>query len=227
LRKGLGWAPAFVAGFAAGASGTVAVALLLYTGEGLLRSLTLIVAIELGAFGMGLGTGAPPEEWNEAVESLRKRWLLALISFAAAALFVFAWTLLAGFGALPLTQALGLALLGGLPLYSCGRLVRAIGAVRMIAGHKGESATASLGAAAGVLVTGLGALSGVGVPSFVLFLLVMLSGAALLQGWVLEPFDGAIRVVEGSVAVTGETESGRPEAYDTARAEVPEMPETQ
>ena len=226
LRKGLGWAPAFVAGFAAGASATVAVALLLYTGEGLLRSLTLIIAIELGAFGLGLGTGAPRQEWNEAVESLRKRWLLALISFAAAALFAFTWTLLAGFGALPFTQALGLALLGGLPLYSCGRLVRAISAVRMMAGHKGESATASLGAAVGVLVTGLGALSGVGVPSFVLFLLVMLSGAALLQGWVLEPLDEDSRVVEGCVAMTDETEPGRPEGSDIAGSEVPEVHKT-
>ena len=112
LRKGLGWAPAFVAGFAAGASGTVAVALLLYTGEGLLRSLTLIVAIELGAFGLGLGVGGTPNDWSHAVESLRRRWLSALVAFLAGAGFALAWVLFAGFGALPMTQALGLALLG-------------------------------------------------------------------------------------------------------------------
>ena len=193
LRKGLGWAPAFVAGFAAGSSGTVAVALLLYSGEGLLRSLTLIAAIELGAFGLGLGMSGPPRKWSHAVESLRRRWLFALVAFLAAAGFALAWALFAGFGASPMTQALGLALLAGLPLYACGRLLRGISAVRMMAGLTGDGALASLGAAAGVLVTGLGALSGVGAPSFVLFLLVILSGAALLQGWVPEAHRGAYR----------------------------------
>ena len=187
LRAVLGWAPAFVAGFAAGASGTVAVALLLYAGEGLLRSLTLIVAIELGAFGLGLGMDRPPDAWSAAVESLRRRWLFALMTFLAAAGFALAWVLFSGFEATRMTQGLGLALLAGLPLYASGRLLRGIGAVRMMAGATGDGALASLGAAAGVLVTGLGALSGFGVPSFVLFLLVMLSGAALLQGRVLKP----------------------------------------
>ncbi len=116
MRKGFGWAPAFVVGFGAGASGTVAVALLLYSGEGLLRSLALIVAIQLGAFGLGLGVGGQPSEWSEALESLRGRWLFVLIAFLGATGFVLAWDFFAGFGASPLTQALGLALLAGLPL---------------------------------------------------------------------------------------------------------------
>ena len=65
-----------------------------------------------------------------------------------------------------------------------------------MAGLRGDGALASLGAAVAVLVTGLGALSGVGVPSFVFFLLVVLSGAALLQGWVLKPMEESIRTVE-------------------------------
>jgi hypothetical protein len=197
----MAWAPAFVAGFAAGAAGTVAVALLLYSGEGLLRSLTVIVGIELGAFGLGLGVSAPPREWSRALESLRRRWLSALIAFLAAAGFALAWALYAGFGASPMTQALGLALLAALPLYACGRLLRGISTVRMLAGLTGDGAVASLGAAAGVLVTGLGALSGVGVPSFVLFLLVILSGAALLQGWVLESVEEGFGPVDVDVDV--------------------------
>ena len=196
MRNGLGGAPAFVTGFAAGASGTVAVALLLYSGEGLLRSLTLIVAIELGAFGVGLGMSERPREWSNAVESLRRRWLSALVAFLAAAGFALAWTFFAGFGASPMTQALGLALLAGLPLYAAGRLLRGISTVRMMAGVTGDGALASLGAGGGVLVTGIGALSGVGVPSFALFLLVILSGAALLQGWVLKPPERSIAAVE-------------------------------
>ena len=196
LRNALGGAPAFVTGFAAGASGTVAVALLLYSGEGLLRSLTLIVAIELGAFGVGLGMSSPPREWSNAVESLRRRWLSALLAFLGAAGFALAWAFFAGFGASPVTQALGLALLAGLPLYAGGRLLRGISTVRMMAGLTGDGALASLGAAGGVLVTGVGALSGVGVPSFALFLLVILSGTASLQGWVLKPLEESIAAVE-------------------------------
>ena len=212
LRKGLGWAPAFVVGFGAGASGTVAVALLLYSGEGLLRSLALIVAIELGAFSLGLGMRGPPNEWNHALESLRRRWFFVLVTFLAAAGFTLAWALFAGFGASPMTQALGLALLAGLPLYACGRLLKGINAVRMMAGLTGDGAFASLGAAAGVLVTGLGALSGVGVPSFVLFLIVILSGTARLQGWVLKP-------IEESVGAAEVTESDPSEALNTAGPE--------
>jgi hypothetical protein len=199
LRKGLGWAPGFLAGLAAGAMATVAVSLLLYSGQGLLRSLTLIVATELGAFGLGLGTSAPPTDWDDAVESLRKRWRFVLVTFLAAATFALSWALFEGFGASPMTQALGLALLGGLPLYACGHLLRGISVVRMMAGRTGDGAYASVGAAVGVLVPGLGALSGIGVPSFVLFLLVILSGAALLQGWVLTPLEESLTPVGESL----------------------------
>ncbi len=96
MRKGFGWAPAFVVGFGAGASGTVAVALLLYSGEGLLRSLALIVAIQLGAFGLGLGVGGQPSEWSDALESLRGRWLFVLMAFLGATGFVFAWDFFCG-----------------------------------------------------------------------------------------------------------------------------------
>lgn len=214
LRKGLGWAPAFVAGIAAGASGTVSVALLLYSGEGMLRSLTLIVAIALGAFGLGLGLGKPPGVWSHAVESLRRRWLFALVAFLASAGFALAWVMFAGFGGSPIAQSLGLALLAGLPLYACGRLLRGISAVRMMVGLTGDGAFASLGAAAGVLVTGLGALSGVGVPSFALFLLVILSGTALLQGWVLKPIEEGLRAADVA----------EPDPSETLHALGPETP---
>ncbi len=112
-----------------------------------------------------------------------------------------------------MTQGLGLALLAGLPLYACGRLLRGISAVRMMAGLTGRGAFASLGAAAGVLVTGLGVSSGVGVPSFVLFLLVILSGAARLQGWVLKPIEESVEAVE--VAASGPSEAFHPVGPET------------
>jgi len=222
LRKDLGWAPTFVTGFAAGATGTVAVALLLYSGAGLLRSLTLIVAIELGAFGLGLGVSGRAKEWSHAVESLRRRWLSALLAFLAAAGFVLAWVFFAGFGASPLTQAFGLALLAGLPLYACGSLLRGISEVRMMAGLTSDGSLAALGAAAGVLVTGLGALSSVGVPSFAFFLLVILSGAALLQGWVLTSIEESMERLEVADSGGAPEPTASSEASGTLRAGEPE-----
>ena len=72
----------------------------------------------------------------------------------------------------------------------------------------------SLGAAAGVVVTGLGALSRVGVPSFVLFLIVILSGTARLQGWGLKPMEENVGAVEV-------TESDPSEALNAAGPETP------
>ena len=114
----------------------------------MLRSLALIVATELGAFGLGLSTGGRSSEWNEALESLRGRWFFVLVAFLAAAGFTLAWDFFEGFGASAMTQALGLALLAGLPLYACGRLLRGINAVRTMTGLTGDGAVAALGAAA-------------------------------------------------------------------------------
>ena len=84
------------------------------------------------------------------------------------------------------TQALGLTLLAGLPLYACGRLLSAISMVWIADGRPMGGAVAALGAALGVLVTGLSGLSRLGAPSLLLFLLIVLSGTALLQGSMLE-----------------------------------------
>ena len=185
MRARLAWVPSFVVGAAAATAAAVAVALLLYSGEGMLRSLTLIVAVELVALGAGLAD-PPVAEWPGVVESLRRRWLSVLITFLAASVFTVAWTSGEGFGAGATTQALGLALLAGLPLYACGRLLAAISTVWIADGPPRAGAVAALGAALGVLATGLSGLSRLGAPSLLLFFLIVLSGTALLQGWILE-----------------------------------------
>ena len=204
MKDRLHWVPSFVTGAASAATATVAVALLLYSGEGMLRSLILIVAFELAALGLGLGLGvAVPTTRAEALVSLRRRWLSVLVAFLAASIFVLAWLFKAGFGARAGTQALGLALLAGLPLYTGGQLLAAISADGSGRGGGGVSgggagsagAFATLGACAGVLVTGLSGLGRVGVPSLMFFMLMALSGAALVQGWLLRD--------EASPAVVG------------------------
>ena len=198
MKDRLHWVPSFVTGAALATTATVAVALLLYSGEGMLKSLILIVAFELGALGLGLGITVPTTR-GEALVSLRRRWLSVLVAFLAASIFVLAWLFKAGFGARAGTQALGLALLAGLPLYMGGQLLAAISADESGRGGGGVGAFATLGACAGVLVTGLSGLGRVGVPSLMFFMLMALSGAALVQGWLLRD--------EASPAVVGR-ESG-------------------
>ena len=186
MKDRLHWIPSFVTGAASATTATVAVALLLYSGEGMLKSLVLIVAFELGALGLGLGFGvAVPTTRAEALVSLRRRWLSVLVAFLAASIFVLAWLFKAGVGARAGTQALGLALLAGLPLYAGGQLLAAISADGSGRGGGRVGAFATLGASAGVLVTGLSGLGRVGVPSLMFFMLMALSGAALVQGWLL------------------------------------------
>lgn len=185
MKVRLQWVPPFVVGAAAATVASIAVALLLYGGEGMLRSLTLIVATELAAFGIGLA--APPTvEWPGVVDSLRRRWVLMLVAFVAATVFTLGWTLWDAFDARPSSQAVGLALLAGLPLYASGYLLVAIAAAPVGEARQRIGAFAAFGAAAGVLMTGLSGLARVGAPSLLLFLLVVLSGAALVQGSVLE-----------------------------------------
>ncbi len=198
MKDRLHWVPSFVTGAALATTATVAVALLLYSGEGMLKSQILIVAFELGALGLGLGITVPTTR-GEALVSLRRRWLSVLVAFLAASIFVLAWLFKAGFGARAGTQALGLALLAGLPLYMGGQLLVAISADESGRGGGGVGAFATLGACAGVLVTGLSGLGRVGVPSLMFFMLMALSGAALVQGWLLRD--------EASPAVVGR-ESG-------------------
>ncbi len=189
MRARLVWIPSFVVGAAAATAGVVAVALLLYAGEGMLRSLTLIVAVELVALGIGLAGPPAGEHWSGAVEALRRRWLSVLVSFLVASVFTVTWTFGDGFGADARMQALGLALLGGLPLYACGRLLAAIYTMSMVStigGRANSGAPAALGAALGVLVTGSSGLSRLGAPSLLLFFLIVLSGTALMQGAILE-----------------------------------------
>ena len=161
-------------------------ALLLFTGQGMLRSLTLIAAVELMSFGIGL-SARPSSEGPGAVRSLRRRWLAVLVAFAAASTLVVAWTLGEGLGGGASTQAFGLAFVAALPLYACGRLLAAISTVRITRQRGIEpGAVAALGGALGVLVAGSSGLARLGAPSLMLFLLMALSGAALMHGWILE-----------------------------------------
>ncbi len=100
------WIPPFVIGLAAATAGEVAVGLLLYSGEGWRRALTIILATEIGALGLGL-MAAPDLNHPNLVDALRRRWMVCLMVFMVAAGFATLWTLRPGAAATAVSQALG------------------------------------------------------------------------------------------------------------------------
>lgn len=183
----LRWVPAFLVGLCAATAAEVAVGLLLYSGPGLVRSLTTVLTVEAAAFGVGLWTAPGPRP--ELPGSLRRRWLLCLVAFLAATVFTAFWSVVQVMGGGGLGQGLGLALVGGLPLYACGGVLGGMAAANVgdpSGGRTPTGAPAFLGAAAGAGVTGISLLHVLTPASLLLVCLVLLSAAGLVHGTVLD-----------------------------------------
>jgi MFS family permease len=179
----LSWIPPFVVGLSAAVASEVAVGLLLYVTPGFLRALTLILAVLLGSFALGLWTA--PHSDERLTERLRRRWLLVMFAFAGGSLVSGVWSVQGGLAGSATTQGVGLALLAALPLYSCGALLGGMSAPRLshVRGPVGSSAAA--GAALGTVLAGY-VLAALLLPvSIYAFCLVLLSGAAVVHGWVI------------------------------------------
>jgi len=177
------WLPALLVGLCAATAAEVAVASLLYSGPGLLRSLTVVLAVEAAALGAGLWTA--PGRRPDLMEALRRRWILGLGSFLVATLFSGFWSFVTAVGGTALGQGLGLALLAALPMYAVGGILgalgtaaetEAVGSARVVAGP------AALGAALGFAVTGAFLPQTFSPASLLLASLVLLSGAGVVYG---------------------------------------------
>jgi hypothetical protein len=187
VRGVLGRVPPFLAGAAGAVALETSAGLLLYTDQGLLPALTLVLTVEVGALGLGLWSGHVGLG-KGAVEQVRGRWLLALVVFSLGAVFSLGLGLQQGAPATAGTQGLGLAFLGGLPLFSVGSLLGAMARRDDlgIAAVSTVGAPAVLGAAVGFLLAGAVLLPNAAPHTIYLACLVALSGGALLQGWVLD-----------------------------------------
>ncbi len=189
----LGWAPAFVVGICAASVAEVALGLLLYTGPGLVRSITTILGVEAAALAVGLWSAPGPRP--DLVDALRRRWMLCLLAFLVATVFAAFWTFLADFGGTALGQGLGLSLMAGLPLYACGGVLGGMGAAMggtQDARPGSVGAPAFLGGAAGIVATGV-FLPRVPTPASLLMVcLVLLSAGGLVFGFIL---DSRLRVL--------------------------------
>ncbi len=177
--------PAFLVGVAAATAAEVSASLLLYSGPGLIRSLTTILAVEAAGFGLGLASAPRPHP--RIVDSLRRRWLLCLVLFLGATLYSATWSLTEGVGQAALSQGLGLAFLGALPLYGCGLVLGTMSSVDEGARARlGSGAAAALGAAMGFVLTGLALPRILAPASLFLGSLVFLSAAGLFYGALLD-----------------------------------------
>lgn len=181
----LAWLPPFLVGGSAAVAAETCTGLLLYSGGGFLRALTLILATLLGALALGLWSAPDPGETG-MVETLRRQWLIVLVAFTLAAATAGAWSIFGGLSADVLTRSIALALLGAIPLYATGALLGTMAAHRSGLGLRGPGSAAAAGAALGAVGAGLFLVRAVVPVATHIFILVALSGGALVHGRVLD-----------------------------------------
>ena len=180
------WIPPLFVGASAAIAAEVALSLLLYGGPGLVRSLTTILGVEGFAFAAGLWSAPGPG--RDLIDRVRRRWSLGLIAFLMAAAYGSAWTFVSPLGEGRLGQALGLVVMGAVPLYAMGSVLGGMSsaAVTDEGGRlSGPGAAAAAGAALGFVLTGL-LLPRVPMPGTMLVgCLLLLSVGGLIYGSVL------------------------------------------
>jgi spermidine synthase len=187
IRVLLGAIPPLLVGASVAGAAEMSAGLLLYSTDGFLPALTLILTVETGALALGLWSGTL-QLGEGVVEQVRRRWLFALLSFARAAGVSAGMTLVEELLTGGIGQGLGLAFLGSLPLFALGSLLGAMarpgGAEMLPAASVGVPSVAGL--ALGFLLTGGILLPNMAPYTLYLVCLTALSGGALLQGWVLD-----------------------------------------
>ena len=210
LRHRAAWMPPLLVGAALAIAAEVAVGMLLYASEGLMRSLSTVLVVEVAALAAGLWSAPGPGP--NLVDRLRRRWVLCLVAFLFAALYGTSWTVLLELGETAIGQGFGLAIMAALPLYTCGTVLGGMATVAATDGRgpprRGPSAAAAMGAAIGFAVTGL-MLARSPVPSSLLIgSLGLLSFGGMVYGAVL----GARLQID--VRAKGSTAGGRVRVED-------------
>jgi len=209
LRHRAAWMPPLLVGAALAIAAEVAVGMLLYASEGLMRSLSTVLVVEVAALAAGLWSAPGPGP--NLVDRLRRRWVLCLVAFLFAALYGTSWTVLLELGETAIGQGFGLAIMAALPLYTCGTVLGGMATVAATDGRgprPGPSAAAAMGAAIGFAVTGL-MLARSPVPSSLLIgSLGLLSFGGMVYGAVL----GARLQID--VRAKGSTAGGRVRVED-------------
>ncbi|MFH1764573.1 MAG: hypothetical protein ABIF09_10315 [Gemmatimonadota bacterium] len=196
--------PPFLAGLVAAVAMETSAGLLLYSDEGFLPALTLILTIEVGALGLGLWSGPLPVGGG-VVEQVRRRWIFCLVAFALAAALSAGLSFMGDFPGSRIGQGVGLGFLGGLPLFSIGSLLGSMSRPDELGRPPFPlvGPPSALGGAIGFLLAGSVLLPHAAPYTLYLACMVALSGGALLQGWVLDGRQ-SVEVLEILSASTGE-----------------------
>jgi len=186
-RGRMGLIPPLLAGVVAAIALETSAGLLLYTANGFLPALTIILTVEVGALALGVW-GVPSAAGSVSLEQLRFRWLACLVVFALAAALAAGLSYMPDLAGSALGQGVGLGFLGGLPLFSIGSLLGAMSSRDAL----GQSLLPKvgppsvLGAALGFFLAGSVLLPHAAPYTIYLVCLVLLSGGALSQGWALD-----------------------------------------
>lgn len=173
-----GWLPAFLVGMATAIAAEVSVGLLLYTGVGLLRATTLLLATLLGAFSLGLWS-SPRWDGDGVIPLVRRRWVLALGSYVVGASVAATWTTMGGLASSGFTRGLGLALLAGGPMYGSGVILAAMSGGGLTSAVSIGAAAAGGGAVGVVLMGWILVPSLAPVAMYVVPLIALAAGAAV------------------------------------------------
>lgn len=183
-RRILKVVPPLVVGASAAGAAEMSAGLLLYSSEGFLPALTLILTVETGAFALGLWSGSLQDR-KGAVEGIRRRWLFSLVTFAVAAAFSTGVTFLDELFTGGLGQGLGLAFLGSLPLFALGSLLSGMANPRVPSVAR-VGVPSVVGVALGFFLTGGFLLPNMAPYTLYLVCLTALSGGALVHGWIMD-----------------------------------------
>lgn len=183
LRRRAEWMPPLLVGVACSTAAAVAISVLLYAGSGLMRSLSTVLVVEASAFAIGLWSAPGPGP--DLVRCLRRRWLLCMASFLAAAFYGTSWSVRQELGSTALGQGFGLAIMAALPLYTCGAVLGGMTTARLTDSRgprPGPGAAAAIGAAIGLAITGF-MLPKSSVPSYMLIVSLMLLSIGGMWYW--------------------------------------------
>lgn len=199
----LDWVAPLLVGASAAIMAEVAISVLIYAGDGFVRSLTTVLAVEGMALGVGLWSAPAPGP--TVVERLRRRWMTCVTSFLAATAFGVTWSLVPDLVSGATGQALGLTLLAAVPLFTCGTVLGGMSSVTRAVPPgtlREPGAAAALGAGIGFVFTGF-FLPRAPVPaSLIVACLVLLSAGGLVYGVVLSAQDPDGEEEEPAVATT-------------------------
>lgn len=175
-------AATFIAGAALGAGATAGSALLLYTGQGFLRTAGSLIGLSLAALAAGVWVGGG----DRAGRAAPTRWLLLVLAFAFAAAFAALWNGVETLRATPLGGALAVLLILAEPAYLAGTLLVAL-AARPGNGGTGAAAGGAIGGAAlGVLVASALLIPHVDAPAVFLGTAILLAATGALHS-ILDP----------------------------------------